>query len=85
MQKHVGLDIHGTFGPQRIFGFPQLSQPPAKWGTTGSAGSQLTFPFGRWQPFFAYDYFSTNTPAGPALPLGSYRSHLFVTGLAVRF
>lgn len=85
LQRHVGLDVHGTFGPQRIFGFPQLAQPPAKWGTTGSVGSQLTFPLGRWQPFFAYDYFSTNTPAGPALPLGSYRSHLFVTGLAVRF
>lgn len=85
VQKHFGFDLHGTFGPQRIFGFPQLSQPPAKWGTTGSVGSQLTFPFGRWQPYFSYDYFSTNTPAGPALPLGSYRSHVFMTGVAVRF
>lgn len=85
VQKHFGLDVHGTFGPQRLFGFPQLAQPPAKWGTTGSVGSQLTFPLGRWQPYFAYDYFSTNTPAGPALPLGSYRSHLFVTGITIRF
>lgn len=85
MQKHVSLEVHGTFGPQRVFGFPQLAPPPAKWGTTGSVGSQLTFTFGRWQPYFAYDFFSTNTPAGPALPIGSYRSHLFVTGLALRF
>ena len=85
LHKRVSLDLHGTFGPQRVFGFPELLPPPAKWGTTGSAGSRLTLQFARWQPFFAYDYFSTNTPAGPALPQGSYRSHLFATGFSLRF
>ncbi|HEU5336502.1 MAG TPA: tetratricopeptide repeat protein, partial [Terriglobales bacterium] len=85
VHKKVSLDLHGTFGPHRVFGFSELMPPPAKWGTTGSAGSRLTLQFARWQPFFAYDFFSTNTPAGPALPQGSYRSHLFVTGFSLRF
>jgi hypothetical protein len=81
----VHLEINGTFGPQRIFGFASLTPPPATFGTTGSVGSQATFRLGRFQPTFAYDYFSTATPAFPAQSNGQYRSNVFSLGLTYRF
>jgi tetratricopeptide (TPR) repeat protein len=81
----VHFEVNGTFGPQRIFGFASLSPPPATFGTTGSVGSQVTLHFGRLQPTFAYDYFSTATPAFPAQRNGQYRSNVFSLGLTYRF
>jgi tetratricopeptide (TPR) repeat protein len=81
----VHLEVNGTFGPQRIFGFASLTPPPATFGTTGSVGAQATFHLGRLQPTFAYDYFSTATPAFPAQRNGQYRSNVFSLGLTYRF
>jgi tetratricopeptide (TPR) repeat protein len=83
----VHFEVHGTFGPQRIFGFASLNPPAAAWGTTGSFGSQLSLNLGRFTPTFAYDYFSTETPASAALlgTNGQWRSHVLSGGLTYRF
>lgn len=83
----VNLEVNGTFGPQRIFGFASLNPPPATWGTTGSFGSQLTLNLGRFSPAFAYNYFSTQTPASAALQgsTGQWKSHVLSGGLTYRF
>ncbi len=83
----VHFEVNGTFGPQRIFGFAALNPPPASWGTTGSFGSQLSLNLGRFTPTFAYDYFSTETPASAALlgTNGQWRSQVLSGGLAYRF
>jgi tetratricopeptide (TPR) repeat protein len=83
--QRVNLDVHGTFGPQRIFGFAVTSPPPASWGTTGSFGSQLTLHLGRVTPFLAYDWFSTQTPAAPAQRTGQWGSNVISVGLSYRF
>lgn len=82
---NVHLDLSGTFGPQRVFTFDTLG---ADWGTTGSAGTQLTFNLGRWHPYVAYDFFTTATAASPGLigaTKGNYGSHSVVVGLIYRF
>ncbi|HUR36750.1 MAG TPA: tetratricopeptide repeat protein [Terriglobales bacterium] len=84
--RRVHAEVNGTFGPQRIFGFAALNPPPASWGTTGSFGSQLTVNLGRFSPTLSYDYFSTETPASPALlTTGQWRSHVLSGGLVYRF
>lgn len=84
---NVHFEVNGTFGPQRIFGFAALNPPPATWGTTGSFGAQLTLKIKRLSPTFAYDYFSTETPASAALlgTNGQWRSHVLSGGLTYRF
>jgi hypothetical protein len=84
-QGHYRLDVHGTFGPQRVTGFRQLAPPPATWGTTGSVGAELSATFGRFHPFLAYDYFDTATPAFAGQANGAYKSHSVVVGFAYRF
>jgi hypothetical protein len=81
----VNVDVHGTFGPQRIYGFAVTSPPPASWGTTGSFGSQLTLNLGRVTPYIAHDWFSTETPASPAQTTGQWRSNVISVGLSYRF
>ncbi|MGH9554867.1 MAG: tetratricopeptide repeat protein, partial [Terriglobales bacterium] len=90
---HVSWDPHpklrwefdGSFGPQRVTGFTALTPPPAEFGTTGSFGTELTLRLGRWRPFFAYSFFSTETAAFPTFGNGAYRSHAFAAGLSYRF
>jgi len=85
LPRKIHVEMDGTFGPQRIFGFASLSAPPAKWGTTGTMTLQVSRNFGRFQPYLAYDYFSTATAAGPTLGDGSYGSHVITGGFAYRF
>ena len=85
LPRKIHLDMDGTFGPQRIFGFAALLPPAAKWGTTGTMTLQVSRNFGRFQPYLAYDYFSTATAAGPTLGDGSYASHVITGGFAFRF
>jgi len=84
-QDRFRLDIHGTFGPQRVTGFRVLAPPPPDWGVTGSVGSELSMTFGRFHPFLAYDWFSTATPAFVGQTNGAYKSHSLVAGFAYRF
>ncbi len=81
----VHVEVNGTFGPQRIFGFSQLSPPPANWGNTGSVGAQMALNMGRFRPYFGYDYFSTATAASPGLKTGSWTSYSAYFGFALRF
>ncbi len=87
--RYLEIDLNGTVGPQRVFGFTALDAPPAEFRNTGTVGTQLTFKLDRWTPFVAYDFFSTATPAFPASQLvlqnGSYRSQSVVIGLNRRF
>jgi tetratricopeptide (TPR) repeat protein len=82
--QHVHVDVGGTFGPQRVFSFDPAA-PPATFGTTGSASSQVSFNVGEWHPYIAYDYFNTATPGAPGLQQGSYLSHAVSVGFTVRF
>ncbi|HSE48495.1 MAG TPA: hypothetical protein VLA96_04745, partial [Terriglobales bacterium] len=84
-QSRFRMDVHGTFGPQRVQGFAALSPPPPEWGTTGSFGAELSGNFGRFRPFLAYEWFDTATAAGPGQSSGSYRSHSIVGGFTFRF
>ncbi len=84
-QNRYRLDMHGTFGPQRITGFAALLPPPPDWGVTGSVGAELSLNFGRFHPFLAYDWFSTATPAFAGQIKGAYKSHSLVAGFAYRF
>ena len=79
------LELSGTFGPQRIFGFASLQAPPAKWGTTGTTTAQISKNFGSFQPFLSYEFFSTATAAGPTIQDGSYSSHSINGGFSYRF
>lgn len=83
--QKVHLEVNGTFGPQRIFGFDVTTPPPATWGTTGSFGSQLSLNLGRFSPYMAYDWFSTQTPAAPAQRTGQWGSNVLTGGLTYRF
>ncbi len=85
LQSRFHLELDGTFGPQRIFGFASLQAPAAKWGTTGTTTIQLRRDMGRLQPYIAYDFFSTATAAGPTLTNGSYSSHSVTGGFSWRF
>jgi tetratricopeptide (TPR) repeat protein len=78
-------NLHGTFGPQKVFGFRLLEPPQPEWGTTGSAGTQFTLRRGGWEGFIAYDFFGTATAASPGLRNGSYRSQVFTLGFYFRF
>jgi tetratricopeptide (TPR) repeat protein len=81
----VHIELDGTFGPQRIFGFAALQAPAAKWGTTGTTTLQVSKSFGRFHPYLAYDFFSTATAAGPTIQDGSYSSHSIFGGFSYRF
>lgn len=85
LPRKIHLELDGTFGPQRIFGFASLQAPPAKWGTTGTTTAQISKSFGRFQPFLSYDFFSTATAAGPTIQDGSYSSHSINGGFSYRF
>ncbi|MBI2679330.1 MAG: tetratricopeptide repeat protein [Candidatus Koribacter versatilis] len=79
------LDIHGTFGPQRVTGFRALAPPPPAWGTTGSVGTEISGTFGKFRPFIAYDWFDTATAAGAGQTNGAYKSSSLLVGFAYRF
>jgi tetratricopeptide (TPR) repeat protein len=79
------VDLDGTYGPQRVFGFASLNPPIAEFGDTGSFGTQVTIPGGRVEPYLSYDYFATDTPASPGLQNGAYGSNVFAAGLRIRF
>ncbi|HUQ49691.1 MAG TPA: tetratricopeptide repeat protein [Terriglobales bacterium] len=83
--RRVHWEFHGTFGPQRIYGFDSLNPPPPVFGATGSFGSQLSLNLGRLRPSLAYDFFATKTPASPGLRTGQYRSNVLSLGLSYRF
>jgi Flp pilus assembly protein TadD len=87
--RYLDIDLNGTLGPQRVFGFQALNPPPAEFRNTGTVGTQFTFKLGRWTPFLAYDFYSTATAAFPGsqtvLQNGSYRSQSVVIGLNRRF
>jgi tetratricopeptide (TPR) repeat protein len=85
LPRKIHLELDGTFGPQRIFGFDSLLAPPAKWGTTGTTSAQISKSFGRFRPFLAYEFFTTATPAGPTQTDGSYTSHVIMGGFSLRF
>ena len=79
------IELDGTYGPQRVFGFASLYPPPAEFGDTGSFGVQLTLPGARVEPYAAYDFFTTDTPASPGLRVGTFSSNSFAAGLRIRF
>ena len=85
MKRQFHVELDGSFGPQRIFGFQALQPPPAKWGTTGTTTILVSKRIGRLQPYISYDYFSTATAAGPTLSDGSYSSHSVNGGFSLRF
>lgn len=83
--KRLRLELNGTYGPQRIFGFDSLFPPPAEFGNTGSFGARVTIP-GAWlEPYFGYDFYSTDTPASPGLRQGTFSSNSLFVGLRLRF
>jgi tetratricopeptide (TPR) repeat protein len=83
--KRLRLELNGSYGPQRVFGFPSLAPPPPDFGNTGSAGVRLTIPSARLEPYVSWDYFSTDTPASPGLRQGAFSSHFLTVGLRHRF
>lgn len=85
MQKHLRLELGGSYGPQRVFGFRELDPPAASFENTGSFFSLLTVTGWRLQPYIGYSYFSTATPGSPGLRDGSYSSHAASFGLRLRF
>lgn len=85
---HVRLDFNGSVGPQRVTGFPSLAPPPAVFAISGSGGVEMGLKFGRWRPYAAYYFFTTNSPSGitfPSVTNGAFQSHTFFVGLRVRF
>ena len=42
-QRPLHVDVTGTVGPQRIFGFDSLGAPPAVFHNVGSLGVQLGY------------------------------------------
>src|SRR5205823_3847262 len=82
--KRIHVDMRGTFGPQRVFSFDPAA-PPATFGTTGSASSQVTFNLGELHPYVTYDYFNTATPGAAGLQQGSYLAHAVSVGFSWRF
>jgi len=79
----VRLDFNGSVGPQRVTVFPP-DPSPAVFAISGSGGVELALKFGRWRPYAAYYYFSTNSPAGVTAS-GAFQSQTFVVGLRLRF
>lgn len=58
--------------------------PPPQFAISGSGGVELGLKFGRWRPYAAYYFFTTNSPAG-ITGSGAFQSHTFFVGLRVRF
>lgn len=83
--KRFRMELDGTYGPQRIFGFASLFPPPADFGNTGTFGTRVTIPGARMEPYFGYDFFSTDTPASPGLRQGTFSSHSLFAGLRLYF
>lgn len=83
--KRLRFDLGGSFGPQRVFGYPELSPPPAQWGTTGSLDVSTTYSWKRVTLTGGYNFFSTATASFPGLNNGTYESHGAVFDIAYRF
>jgi hypothetical protein len=79
------VDLGGTFGPQRVFGFAELNPPAAHWGTTGSVDLTTTYTHKAWSFTAGYNFFSTETASAPGLSSGSYQSHGAMLQLTYRF
>jgi tetratricopeptide (TPR) repeat protein len=79
------LDVGGNFGPQRVFGYSELSPPAASWGTTGGVEIAGTYNFRRLSLTPGYSFFSTETASFPGLNSGTYQSHAGTLQLAYRF
>jgi hypothetical protein len=79
------LDLGGNFGPQRIFGYPELSPPAPKWGATGGVDASATFAFRQLSLTPGYSFFSTETASFPGLNSGMYQSHVGTIQLMYRF
>jgi len=79
------VDLGGTFGPQRVFGFGELNPPAAHWGTTGSLDLTTTYTRKAWSFTAGYNFFSTETASAPGLSSGSYQSNGAMVQLTYRF
>ena len=79
------FDLGGSFGPQRVFGFGELSAPPANWGTTGSLDVSSTYTHKAWSFTAGYNFFSTETASAPGQKSGAYQSHGATMQLTYRF
>jgi hypothetical protein len=79
------FDLGGTFGPQRIFGYPELNPPAPHWGTTGSLDVSSTYTRKAWSFTAGYNFFSTETASFPGLRSGAYQSHGATLQLTYRF
>ncbi len=83
--KRLRIELDGTYGPQRVFGFPSLNPPPSDFGDTGSFDVQLTIPSARLEPYVQYDAFFTDTAASPGLRQGTFSSHSMIAGIRLSF
>jgi tetratricopeptide (TPR) repeat protein len=83
--KPVRFNLGGSFGPQRVFGYPELSPPPGQWGTTGSLDFSSTYSWKKVVLTGGYSFFSTATASFPGLNNGTYESHSAVFELAYKF
>jgi hypothetical protein len=79
------LDLAGNFGPQRVFGYPELNPPAPSWGTTGGVDLAATYQFRRLSLTPGYSFFSTETASFPGLNSGTYQSHTGTLQLMYRF
>lgn len=87
-QPPIHVDVSGTVGPQRIFGFASLGAPPAVFCNVGSLGVQFGYDVRSFTPIIRYEAFSSATAAfvtPGVLGNGSYRSQTLTLGLNHRF
>lgn len=79
------FDLGGTFGPQRVFGYGELSPPARDWGTTGSVDLSSTYTYKALSLTAGYGFFSTETASFPGFTNGTYQSHVASLQLTYRF
>jgi tetratricopeptide (TPR) repeat protein len=80
--KWLRIELDGTYGPQRVFGFPSLNPPPAEFGNTGSVGAQVTVPSGRFEPYITV---ISSHDARSRHPGRMFSSNILAAGLRIRF